>query len=99
MDIYPKALLVFSEETEQGTVEWRWKTEGDPSPSYKSLNYSWWTPKKSDFEILTKLDTKNKQEARDEVWANMQEEIEYFKKLKAAKYKLQRDSKREVKNG
>jgi hypothetical protein len=94
MDIYPKALLVFNEETEHGNIEWRWRDEGDPSPAYKSLNLQWWTPKKSDFQILTKLDAKQKQEAKDEIWANMQEEIEYFKEL----YKLHRNNKKEGKN-
>ena len=94
MDIYPKALLVFNEETEHGNIEWRWRDEGDPSPAYKSLNHQWWTPKKSDFQILTKLDAKQKQEAKDEIWANMQEEIEYFKEL----YKLHRNKKKEGKN-
>lgn len=94
MDIYPNALLVFNEDTKHGTVEWRWKTEGDPSPAYKSLNYNWWTPKKSDFQILTKLDTDKRQEAKDEIWGNMQEEIQFFKRL----YKLHRDNKKAAKN-
>ena len=61
---------------------------------YKSLNYQWWTPKKSDFEIVTKLDTSIKQEVKNEIWDGLQVEIQYFKDL----YRLHKNNKKENKN-
>ena len=79
--------------TEHGQIEWRWKATGDPSPAYKSLKYQWWTPKKSDFEIVTKLDTAIKQEVKNEIWDGLQVEIQYFKDL----YRLHKNNKKESK--
>ena len=42
--------------TEHGAIQWKWKDSGSPSAEYKSLNHQWWIPKKSDFELVTKVD-------------------------------------------
>lgn len=93
-EIMNKKLTIFNEDTKHGTVEWRWKTTGEPSAMYKSFNYQWWFPKKTDFEVLTRLSTEARKEVRDEIWGNMQEEIEYFKRF----YKMHKDNKKRVKN-
>jgi len=77
-------------DTEHGAIQWRWKGSGSPSAEYKSLNYQWWFPKKSDFELVTKVDAAIRQEVIDEIWEDMQEEIEYFKRL----YKLHKSNKK-----
>jgi len=84
--------------TNHGIVEWRWKKEKTEdakedrtSPFYKSLHYQWWIPKKSDFEIVTDLDRQTKQEVKDEIWEDLQNEINYIKNL----YKLHKKTKRE----
>jgi len=76
--------------TKHGIVEWRWKLTGDPSPEYKSLNHQWWIPKKSEFELLTEVDTSIKQEIKDEIWEDMQPEFEYLKNI----YKLHKSNKK-----
>jgi hypothetical protein len=76
--------------TKHGAIEWRWKATGDPSPSYKSLNYQWWIPNKSDFEIVSKVDVDIKQEIKNEIWDDMQKEIQYTKDL----YKLHKQNKK-----
>ena len=76
--------------TEHGQIEWRWKTTGDPSPFYKSLNYQWWIPNKSDFEIVSKVDVDIKQAIKNEIWDDMQGEIQYTKDL----YKLHKQNKK-----
>ena len=50
--------------TKHGAIEWRWKDSGQPSPEYKSLNHQWWIPKKSEFELVTKVDASIKQEIK-----------------------------------
>lgn len=82
-------LNTFYWQTEAGNVIWRWKTTGDPSPAHKSLNYQWWTPKKSEFEILSSPKSISKQEAKDAIWEDMQESINYFKEL----YKIHKANK------
>ena len=77
--------------TERGQIEWRWKTTGEPSPAYKSMNYQWWIPNKSDIEILGAMDNQSKQEIKNELWEDMQEHIQYIKDL----YKLHKANKRE----
>ena len=77
--------------TEHGQIEWRWKTTGEPSPAYKSMNYQWWIPNKSDIEILGAMDNQSKQEIKNELWEDMQEHIQYIKNL----YKLHKANKRE----
>ena len=76
--------------TKHGIVEWRWNLTGDPSPEYKSLNHQWWIPKKSEFELLTEVDTSIKQEIKDEIWEDMQPEFEYLKNI----YKLHKSNKK-----
>ena len=78
--------------TKHGAIEWRWKTTGDPSPAYKSLNHQWWIPKKSEFELITKVDLNIKQEVKDEIWEDMQSDFEYQKGI----YKLHKLNKRAV---
>ena len=80
--------------TKHGAIEWRWKDSGQPSPEYKSLNHQWWIPKKSEFELVTKVDTSIKQEIKDEIWEDMQSDFEYQKSI----YKLHKLNKRESKN-
>ena len=82
-------LNTFYWQTETGNVIWRWKTTGDPSPAYKSLNYQWWTPKKSELEIISTQKSTNKQEVKDAIWEDLQGEINYFKDL----YKLHKANK------
>ena len=76
--------------TKHGAIEWRWKTTGDPSPAYKSLNHQWWIPKKSDFEIISNKDQNTKQEIKNEIWEDMQLDITYTKDL----YKLHKLNKK-----
>jgi hypothetical protein len=83
------ALNTFYWQGESGNVIWRWKTVGDPSPAYKSLNHQWWIPKKSEFEIVSAPDSINKQEVKDAIWEDMQESLNYFKEL----YKLHKANK------
>ena len=82
-------LNTFYWETDFGDVIWRWKEDGDPSPAHKSLNYQWWTPKKSELEIVSVPDSVNKQEVKNEIWEDLQGEIEFFKNL----YKLHKANK------
>ena len=77
--------------TEHGAIQWRWKDSGEPSPAYKSLNHQWWIPKKSDLELVTKVDASIRQEVKDEIWEDMQIDIAYTKDL----YKLHKANKRE----
>ena len=79
--------------TKHGAIEWRWKTAGDPSPAYKSLNHQWWIPKKSEFELITKVDLDIKQEVKDEIWEDMQCEFEYTKELYKLHKKIIKESK------
>lgn len=76
--------------TKYGAIQWRWKANGNPSPAYKSLNYQWWIPNKSDIEILGAIDKETKQEIKNEVWDDMQEDIQYTKDL----YKLHKQNKK-----
>tara|TARA_B100000768_G_scaffold55494_1_gene54021 strand:- start:4405 stop:4659 length:255 start_codon:yes stop_codon:yes gene_type:complete len=78
--------------TEHGVIQWQWKTQGEVSPAYKSVNHQWWTPNKSDFEIITKLDADVKQEVKNEIWEDMQEDIQRQKDL----YKLHKKNKKEI---
>ena len=82
-------LNTFYWETDSGDVIWRWKEDGDPSPAHKSLNYQWWTPKKSELEIVSVPDSVNKHEVKNEIWEDLQGEIEFFKNL----YKLHKANK------
>jgi|TARA_R100000482_G_scaffold100254_1_gene43677 hypothetical protein len=79
--------------TKHGAIEWRWKTIGDPSPAYKSLNHQWWIPKKSEFELITKVDLDIKQEVKDEIWEDMQSDFDYTKELYKLHKKIKKDSK------
>jgi len=77
--------------TIHGVVQWQWKVEGQVSPEYKSLNHQWWTPNKSDFEIVTKLDADVKQEVKNEIWEDLQSEIQWTKD----RYKQHKQNKKE----
>ena len=79
--------------TEHGIVQWKWKDSGSPSAEYKSLKHQWWTPKKSDFEIVSNKDQITKQEIKNEIWEDMQIDIAYTKDL----YKLHKQNKKENK--
>ena len=76
--------------TEHGIVQWKWKDSGNPSAEYKSLNYQWWLPKKSDFEITSNADQITKQEIKNEIWEDMQCDFEYQKGI----YKLHKQNKK-----
>ena len=77
--------------TEHGAIQWRWKDIGQPSSAYKSLNHQWWIPKKSDFELVTKVDASIRQEVKDEIWEDMQSDFEYQKSI----YKIHKLNKKE----
>ena len=81
----------------KGVIQWDWKGENlpgeTPSPKYKAYNYQWYVPKKSEFEIVTKLDRQTRQEVKDEIWEDMQLSIEYQKQI----YKLHKQMKKESK--
>jgi len=77
--------------TEHGAIQWKWKDSGSPSAEYKSLNHQWWIPKKSDLELVTKVDASIRQEVKDEIWEDMQSDYEYQKSI----YKLHKANKRE----
>lgn len=79
-------------DTEHGAIQWRWKDSGSPSAEYKSLNHQWWTPKKSDFELVTIVDASIRQEVKDEIWEDMQSDYEYQKGIYKL-HKLNRGSK------
>jgi len=79
--------------TKHGVIQWRWKDLGQPSSEYKSLNHQWWIPKKSEFELVTKVDASIKQEIKDEIWEDMQSDFEYQKSI----YKIHKLNKRESK--
>ena len=79
--------------TKHGAIQWRWKDIGEPSPAYKSLNHQWWFPKKSEFELVTVVDSTIRQEVKDEIWEDMQTEIDYIKTI----YKIRKSNKRESK--
>ena len=77
--------------TIHGVVQWQWKVEGQVSPEYKSLNHQWWTPNKSDFENVTKLYSAVRQEAKNEIWEDLQSEIQWTKD----RYKQHKQNKKE----
>ena len=49
--------------------------------------------KKSEFELVTKVDASIKQEIKDEIWEDMQSDFEYQKSI----YKIHKLNKRESK--
>ena len=78
--------------TEHGIVQWKWRDSGCPSAEYKSLNHQWWTPKKSDLQIVSNFDQNIKQELKDFIWEDMQMDIQYFKDL----YKTHKLNKKRI---
>ena len=78
--------------TEHGDIEWKWKDSGHPSAEYKSINHQWWIPKKSDLQIVSKLDVLFIQDVKDEIWNDMQPDLDYLKGI----YKLHKQNRKNV---
>jgi hypothetical protein len=57
------------------------------------LNHQWWIPKKSEFELVTKVDASIRQEIKDEIWEDMQSDFEYQKSI----YKIHKLNKKNLK--
>ena len=76
--------LYFKSTTLDKEIGWTWK---DMDKAY----WDTWIPKKSEFELVTVVDSTIRQEVKDEIWENMQTEIDYIKTI----YKIRKSNKRE----
>jgi len=85
-------MIKLKAKTKHGDIEWKWKDTGHPSAEYKSIHHQWWIPKKSDLQIVSKVDILFKQDVKDEIWNDMQSDLDYLKDI----YKLHKKNKKKI---
>ena len=78
-------IFKYTSHTLDQTIEWSWSDECQEKQYWQT-----WIPKKSDLKIRTKLKRDVSQQVKDELWEDLQGEIQMTKDIVNAKRRKKR---------
>ena len=83
-------IFKYTSQTLDQTIEWSWSDECQEKQYWQT-----WIPKKSDLKIRTKLKRDVSQQVKDELWKDLQGEIQMTRDIVNAKRRKKRLAKKE----
>ena len=78
-------IFKYTSQTLDQTIEWSWSDECQEKQYWQT-----WIPKKSDLKIRTKLKRDVSQQVKDELWEDLQDEIQMTRDIVNAKRRKKR---------
>ena len=82
-------IFKYTSQTLDQTIEWSWSDECQEKQYWQT-----WIPKKSDLKIKTKLKRDVSQQVKDELWEDLQGEIQMTRDIVNAKRRKKRLDKK-----
>ena len=82
-------IFKYTSQTLDQTIEWSWSDECQEKQYWQT-----WIPKKSDLKIRTKLKRDVSQQVKDELWEDLQGEIQMTRDIVNAKRRKKRLDKK-----
>lgn len=83
-------IFKYTSQTIDQTIEWSWSDECQEKQYWQT-----WIPKKSDLKIRTKLKRDVSQQVKDELWEDLQGEIQMTRDIVNAKRRKKRLAQKE----
>jgi hypothetical protein len=83
-------IFKYTSQTLDQTIEWSWSDECQEKQYWQT-----WIPKKSDLKIRTKLKRDVSQQVKDELWEDLQGEIQMTRDIVNAKRRKKRLAQKE----
>ena len=83
-------IFKYTSQTLDQTIEWSWSDDCQEKQYWQT-----WIPKKSDLKIRTKLKRDVSQQVKDELWENLQGEIQMTRDIVNAKRRKKRLAQKE----
>jgi len=82
-------IFKYTSQTLDQTIEWSWSDECQEKQYWQT-----WIPKKSELKIITKLKRDVSQQVKDELWEDLQGEIQMTRDIVNAKRRKKRLDKK-----
>ena len=82
-------IFKYTSQTLDQTIEWSWSDESQEKQYWQT-----WIPKKSELKIITKLKRDVSQQVKDELWEDLQGEIQMTRDIVNAKRRKKRLDKK-----
>jgi hypothetical protein len=83
-------IFKYTSQTLDQTIEWSWSDECQEKQYWQT-----WIPKKSELKIITKLKRDVSQQVKDELWEDLQGEIQMTRDIVNAKRRKKRLAQKE----